>query len=89
MSQEKSFVIRYAELKEQNRQAVREAVGVKSRLNAKGKKHFIFPYLDDLGFDTWDKIHNECVLIAEKKSNQSKEVRNLLVTIYYGVTKTS
>jgi hypothetical protein len=89
MSKEKSFAIRYAELKEQNRQAVKEAVGVKSRLNSKGKKHFIFPYLDDLGFDDWEKIYKECVLIAEKKSNQSREVRDLLVTIYHGVTKTS
>jgi len=88
MAKKKSFAVRYAELKEQNRQAVREAIGVKDRLNAKGKKHFVFPFLDDLGFDTWEKVYLEVFLISKKESKQPREVRDLLVTVYHGVTKT-
>lgn len=90
MSKKKPFSVRYAELKEQNANAIKEALNGKdnARLSAQGKKHFVFPYIEGFGFDSWEKIYNEIVLIVDKKSNKSKEVRDLLVTVYHGVTKT-
>ena len=38
------------------------------------------PYLDENGFDTWDKIFEENKLIAQKKSNASVSLRNAIVT---------
>ena len=90
MAKKKPFSERYKELKELNAKSIQEALKGQenARLSTQGKKHFVFPYIEELGFDSWDKIYNEVVLIADKKSTQSKEVRDLLVTVYHGVTKT-
>lgn len=90
MAKKKLFSKRYAELKVQNSIDIHEAFkGHKdARLSTQGKKHFVFPYIEELGFDSWEKIYNEIVLISKKKSNQSKEVRDLLIAVYHAVTKT-
>ncbi len=86
----KPFSKRYDELKELNAKNIAEVLKGKenARLSTQGKKHFVFPFLEEKGFDTWEKIYNEVVLIADKKSDQPKEVRDLLVTVYHAVTKT-
>lgn len=87
MAKKKAFSVRYVELKKAAYGDILKKVGNKD-ITAQGKKYYLFPYLDDIGFDTWEKIYNEVVLIVDKKSNQSREVRNLLVTAYHLSTKT-
>ena len=52
----------------------------KRKLSAKGKRHFVIPYFDEAGLDTWDKIFEENKLIAQKKSNLPVSLRNAIVT---------
>jgi len=77
----------YTELKKLNAESVEKQIGNTKRLNTKGKQYFVFPILHDAGFDTWEKIHAEIVLISEKKSTQSKSVREALITTFYQVTQ--
>lgn len=78
----------YTELKNLNAESVDKHLnGSGGSLNTKGKQYFVFPILHDAGFDTWEKIHAEIVLISEKKSAQSKSVREALITTFYQVTQ--
>lgn len=89
MAKKKAFSKRYIELKKMGYADIFKQFKGELNLNTKEKKHFVFPYLDDLGFDTWEKVYLEVFLISKKESKQPREVRDLLVTIYHGVTKTS
>lgn len=90
MAKKKAFSVRYAELKKINKENIDEALKGKDNasLSTQGKKYFVFPFIEEKGFDTWEKIYNEVVLIADKKSTQPREVRDLLLAVYHGVTKT-
>lgn len=85
----KPFSQRYLELKKQNNKDIAEALkGKDAKLSTAGKKFFVLPYIEEKGFDTWEKIYNEVVLIADKKSKLPRELRDLIVAVYHGVTKT-
>jgi len=70
----------YNELKDDIRDGVDKQLGgsdkdLPKRLNAKGKKYYVLPLLEDRGLDTWEKIQAEYLLIMKKESKHSVVVR--------------
>ncbi len=88
MKEGKLFSETYSEFKEENKKAVAAFAG-KRQLSLDEKRFFVFPFIEDLGFDTWDKINSEITEIYHKKSTLSKAVRDSLITIYNNVTKST
>ena len=72
----------YNEMKEQVDVAIKSLI-MKStqKLTSYGKQYYIFPKIEQLGFDSYDKIMDEYRLIVDKKSTQSKSVRESIVNL--------
>ena len=52
------------------------------RLNSKGRMVFIFPMLDRLGIDTFEKLEAELDLIMEEKSQLGSNVRTSIMQVF-------
>jgi len=56
---EKTFPEMYSEVKIENSQLISEYLdGKDKRLNNKGKQYFVFPHVEEHGFDSWQKIYD-------------------------------
>lgn len=48
------------------------------KINCKNDDYYLIPVLKKNGFDTWDKLDKESVLIVEHKSQLSSKVRKVV-----------
>ena len=78
----------YEEMKQQANTEINKALNSedkKVRLSSNGKKYYLFPILKQSGFNTWDNIVEEYLLIAAKQSRLSATVRLAIETVVYHV----
>jgi len=84
----------YLQLKELNNKNVTELLmegkekGQKpGELNLFGRRYYVYPQLEYIGLDTWQKVYDEATLIRDNKSKLSRSDRDTVVVCFNTVVE--
>ncbi len=77
----------FEDLKKANNERLSKIETEKKKLTSAGRKYYIFPILEENGFDTFDKIMDECEQIINKTSKQSRVVRDAITTLCFWIVQ--